>query len=116
MIYQGQAGSISIFLKGKIIASQPLRNENSYADMVKESNQLIIDGMRYKVSLKHQIKLHLIHLTETSKWSRNYKTDDEELMVILAMLCLMKLKFFCEEDPANGIFIMPRKRKRRILN
>lgn len=115
MIFEGSEGSISIFFRGKLIASKGLKKKSTYEFMVKEANRLIIDGMHHKVPIKEQVKLHYIHLAQSHKWNQKYKSRKDQAVVVLAMLCLLKLKFFSEEDPENGILIMPKRKEKRIV-
>ena len=99
----------------KVVKDKGIKKKNNYEFMVLEANRLIIDGMRAGVPLREQCKLHLLHLAESYKWDQRYKSRDEEAVVVLAMLCLLKLKFYSEDDPKNGILIMPKRKEKRIV-
>jgi hypothetical protein len=116
MIYEGENGSINGFYKGKLIVSRPLGKHRTYERYKKETEQLIIEGLRMGHTIPQLLKIskNLIKLTRYEKMKK--KPDKEDMdTILISLLMLIKFRVIEEDGKKEGLLICGRKKTKRAI-
>ena len=118
-IYNGKWGSFNIFWKGLLISSFPLNKPNKdAARYIYQGDYLLLQVLRdpkhKHTKIFEHIKVLYHFCNQIYKRKLNKQTirrSDHELF-LSSVMALEKLKIIDSDDPENGYFIMPKKKKK----
>jgi len=111
VVFQGSQGSICFYDKNdKICCSLPLTKLKTMEAYWKETNRIIIEGFKDGYDIQGVSRLMLECLQRLGSQKKYKRTRDDEYMICMNFLTLIKLKALDFDDVA---MIFPKKRPKK---